>query len=211
MVHPNMTSDKRHQLSIHLPRPLWIGLVTSVLLIAMAGLQFGLPIWRQQAAIREIERLGGRIKIELGGPEWMRKRVGDGHMKYFDHVVRVELTVQSANDSTLNYVAALTDVKVLRLGNSRITDDGLVNLRGLHYLEELWLGNTRVTDAGLAHLEVLPHLRDLSLANTRVTDAGLVHLRGLENLRRLSLGNARVTDDGIAELQSALPRLMVGR
>src|SRR5260370_42201108 len=96
--------------SIRIPQPLWIGLVTAVLVVVAAGLQVIIPVWRQQRAIREIRRLGGRIVIEKGGPEWLRERVGDEHMKYFDRVVKADLTVKSVDDSTLRQVAALDNL-----------------------------------------------------------------------------------------------------
>jgi hypothetical protein len=185
--------------------------VTAVLVVVAAGVQFILPVWRQQLAIREIQRLGGRIVIQKGGPEWLRERVGNEHMKYFDKVVKADLTVKSVSDSTLRHVAALDNLKALWLGNSRITDDGLAYLRGMNRLEQLWLGNTRVTDVGLVHLGSLRSLRDLSIGNTRVSDAGLVHLRGLRSLQQLSLGNTRVTDAGAADLKRVLPSLKIDR
>jgi hypothetical protein len=203
-----MTLDPR-RFSIRLPRPLWIGLFTGVLIVVATGLQIILPIWRQQRAIREIQRLGGRMVIENGGPEWLRARVGDEHMKYFDRVVGADLTVKSVDDSTLRHVAALDNLQALWLGNSRISDDGLVHLRGMAQLEQLWLGNTRVTDAGLVQLRTLRRLHELSLGNTDVSDVGLAHIQGLRALQRLSLGNTRVTEVGVADLQRALPRLTI--
>jgi hypothetical protein len=197
------------RMSIRLPRPLWIGLFTGVLIVTATVLQIILPIWRQQRAIREIQRLGGRIVIENGGPEWLRARVGDEHMKYFDRVVKADLTVKAVDDSTLRHVATLDNLQSLWLGNSRITDDGLVHLRRMTQLEQLWLGNTRVTDAGLVQLKALGRLHELSLGNTDVSDAGLAHLQGLRALQRLSLGNTRVTEAGVVELQRALPGVQI--
>ena len=44
------------------------------------------------------------------------------------------------------------------------------------------LRRTKVTDAGLVHLKGLTELRGLFLYYTNVTDAGLVHLKGLTEL-----------------------------
>ena len=54
------------------------------------------------------------------------------------------------------------------------------------------LSFTKVTDAGLVHLKGLTNLRSLDLGDTEVTDAGLVHLKGLANPRRLYLGFTQV-------------------
>ena len=38
---------------------------------------------------------------------------------------------------------------------TRVTDAGLVHLKGLTHLKELWLTGSNVTDAGMAHLKEL--------------------------------------------------------
>ena len=67
------------------------------------------------------------------------------------------------------------------------------------------LRGIKVTDAGLVHLKGLTNLQTLYLYRTKVTDAGLVHLKGLTNLQFLSLYNTKVTDEGVKKLQTALP------
>jgi len=63
--------------SIRLPRPLWIGVATVVLIVAAAALHFGAPLYRQHVAVREIEQLGGQIMgTRPRGPSWLRKFVG---------------------------------------------------------------------------------------------------------------------------------------
>jgi hypothetical protein len=70
-------TPERRSFVIRLPRPLWIGVTAMVLIVVSMGVGFVIPIWRQQVAIREIRRLGGRIEINNGGPQWLRKRVTD--------------------------------------------------------------------------------------------------------------------------------------
>ena len=54
----------------------------------------------------------------------------------------------------------LTNLKVLALSNSQVSDAGLEHLKGLKNLEVLTLHNTQVTDAGVADLQqALPQLR----------------------------------------------------
>ena len=64
---------------------------------------------------------------------------------------------------------------------------------------------TRITDAGLVHLKGLTNLQDLKLGGTKITDAGLVHLKGLTNLQELHLSDTQVTDAGLAAMQQTLP------
>jgi len=85
---------------------------------------------RQQAAIAEIVRLNGYVDIEEGGPQGLRRIVGDERMKVFDRAVYV-------------YLAA----------NKQITNDGLRHLSGLTGLEELYLDATDITEERAKILE----------------------------------------------------------
>jgi internalin A len=198
---------------------------TGVLVVVAVGLRFGVPIYRQQVAIREIQRFYGTVETRPRGPKWLRERVGDEEMKLFDDVVGVDLSIRPATDATIGHVGrfaslqdlslgntqvteaglahlkGLTGLKLLSLSNTQVTDAGLAHLKGLTRLEHLYLENTRVSDAGLEHLKGLTRLKDLLLNGADVTDGGLVHLEGLSNLRWLSLGGTQVTDAGIATLE----------
>ncbi|MBN2475877.1 MAG: hypothetical protein JXB62_14795 [Pirellulales bacterium] len=89
-----------------------------------------------------------------------------------------------------------------------IDEKSLAPLRGLSDLELLCLENTLLTDQQMTLLQGL-NVRMLNLKGTPVTDAGLEHLRGLANLSFLELSNTRVTEEGVARLQRALPRCKI--
>src|SRR5262249_61895470 len=74
-AHDKCSADTRR--SIRLPRPLWIGMGAIVLVLTTIALRVGVPIYRQQVAIREIERLGGWVVTEERGPNWLRRWFGD--------------------------------------------------------------------------------------------------------------------------------------
>ena len=92
---------------------------------------------------------------------------------------------------------------------TRITDAGLVHLKGLTNLERLLIGGNEINDTGLAHLKQLANLERLFLDKTQITDVGLGHLKSLANLKTLGLAGTKVTDAGIAELQKALPNCKI--
>ena len=117
------------------------------------GLMVWVPYQQERSAIREIERMGGGVLTEPGGPDWLREWIGDERMRGFGKVVAVYLA------------------------HSQVTDVGLEHLKGLTNLEELWLHDTRVSDAGLELLKGLTNLQTLSLGGTQVSDAGVEKLK----------------------------------
>src|SRR4029077_4291738 len=169
---------------------------TVALVVVVVGLQFGLPVYRQHVANRDIERLGGTVETRPGGPKWLRYGVGNEPMKLFDQVIAVNLANRHVTDAILIDIGRLTSLQKLRLANTPVTDQGLAHLRRLTGLEQLSLTGTRVTDAGMVHVNGLTSLQEFSLDNTEVTDAGLVYLTGHTALEGLSLESTRVADRG---------------
>jgi len=121
------------------------------------------------------------------------------------NVVELNLSRSKITDAGLLHLKGLTGLQTLSLYRTQTTDVGLVHLKGLTKLQSLNLQLTKITDAGLAHLKGLANLETLSLQLTKITDAGLVHLKGLTGLQVLYVSNTKVTDAGVAELQKTLP------
>src|SRR5260221_9343624 len=118
-------SPDPRRFSIRLPRPLWIGLTAVVVFGVAGGLWIGAPIYRKQMVIREIERLGGAVRTQPGGPEWLRGRMADKRITLFDDVVAVYLEDTRATDVTLGHFGPLTKLSTLYLDNTQVTDAGL--------------------------------------------------------------------------------------
>ena len=69
------------------------------------------------------------------------------------------------------------------------------------------LDETRITDAGLVYLKGLTNLEvGLGLNHTAITDVGLEHLKDLKKLKQLSLRGTNVTDAGVRKLKLSLPQ-----
>jgi len=90
----------------------------------------------------------------------------------------------------------------VNLFGSKVTDDGLLHLKGLTGVRVLDLSKTQVTDGGLVHLKGMTNLIDLRLAKTKVTGAGLEHLKGLYVLK---LNHTKVRDAGLRADQNVVP------
>ncbi len=197
--------------SFRLPRPLWMGLTAVILLIAAVGLNFGLPIYRQHAAVQEAQLFGGGIEIRPSRPTWVSQMTPKKYRNLFDDVVVVKLNDTRYGDRGAARLAGLRNLRELWLGNTAITDTALDQVGRLADLKWLSLRDTQVTDAGVIQLQRLTKLEWLSLSGTKVTDAGLKHLTGMNNLRFLALNGTAVSDRGVAELKRALPELSCER
>lgn len=108
----------------------------------------------------------------------------------------------------------------LDLRDTRVTDAGLMTLRGLEKLSYVILPGAltdrklqALRENGLLHALPLAGTNDgmrptrdedltfLSLFSTQVTSAGLKELRGLKNLTHLNLRGTQVSDEGLKDLE----------
>ncbi len=94
----------------------------------------------------------------------------------------------------------------LDLARSPLTDRALATVARFTNLQVLRLDGTAITDAGVAALAALYRLTSLNLNRTPVTDQALVPLRRLKTLQKVFLWDTAVTADGVAALQTALYR-----
>jgi hypothetical protein len=160
--------------------PSWLRVLTATVILTGFGLAlwFGVPAYRQYAAILAIERVGGAIlEIRPRGPDWLRIPVGNEQVNVFDEIVQVSLGHSPVTDSTLAHVGTLTNLKVLELNDTDVTDESLVQLERLHNLKTLDIHNTPVTDEGLLRLKELPSLEFVFVYRTHVTEGGIAELK----------------------------------
>lgn len=179
-------------------------LVLSAVTALMVGGYISFRNVRQQAAVAQIQRLGGRVRPLKRGPGWLRRMLPDRMFKVFDGVYLVNLRGTEATDADFACLEQMRGLQRLNLSHTRLTDAGLIHLEGLNELKALDLSDTQVSDAGLASLSGLSRLEYLYLDRTAVTDAGLVHLHSLSHLQHLSVEETGVTDRGIAGLEQQL-------
>jgi len=118
----------------------------------------------------------------------------------FRHVRSIEL----ASDDSLALLAKhpLPDLQILRLGNSGVTDAGLVHIRNCTQVRVLYLEGASVTDRGLDNIREFKHLEELWLHNTLVTDEGLKKFAHLKSLSALDVRETQISDEGLAIIAS---------
>ena len=122
--------------------------------------------------LRHGRRLPG---VKPPGPAWLRGLIGD---EYFTEVVLINLSETTVSDQDLASMNRLSHLRCLYLDNTTIGDAGLARLTDLPMLEELYLDNANISDAGLTYLNRLEKLRWLELCRNEITDAGIANLKG---------------------------------
>lgn len=121
---------------------------------------------------------------------------------------KITLEAFSISNNALRYIGKMEKLKTLSLAFTRVDDKGMKYIKGLS-LKELDLTETKVTDEGLLEVAKIGTLTHLNLAGCNVTDRGIVLLRSLQELSELNLSATKITDSSINELaeSSNLKRL----
>lgn len=188
-------------MKLRMPRPLTLALMTFVLVVATACLLFGLPIYRQQRALRAIEKCGGWIQdTRPFGPGWLRKLIGEQRLERFNWVTELSI-YEGCSDADLAAISGMTSLEYLEVSDGGITEMGVENLRRLPNLRDLILYDNPITDIGMTHLRGLRKLQVLDIRKTKITDRGLHLLPELPRLRKLWLDETDVTDGGLKSLE----------
>jgi len=165
------------------------------------------------AAVRKIDQLRGELEFDaagrLIGVDLASDRVSlsDAELPVLaalPNLKRLRLSgggITTASTKQIAAIGGLTDVTLI---NAQINDDGLGLLAGLGNLSSLSIQRSGlVTDAGLVHLGRLPKLTSLGLLDLNVTDAGLARLADLTRLRVLDLrGCPQITTAGLQRLRA---------
>jgi hypothetical protein len=211
------------QSRFRLPHWGWFLLMAVVLVVAALGLSIWMPHHREQAAIREVERIGGSVvlrhaippelqrllaklgidpiyevwQVDLGGSD-----ITDADLSLLHRLPNIEslcLNDTNVSDAGLNHLHSLTRLRVLNLSGTYVSNAGLIHLKPLTGLRELYLDRTSVTASGMKALTDLIGLMRLSLVNTDFSNAGLYDLRTLKTLQHLNLSDTLVTDSGVRQ------------
>ncbi|TDE13858.1 c-type cytochrome domain-containing protein [Dyadobacter psychrotolerans] len=114
------------------------------------------------------------------------------------------------NDKQLDLLMAVSDqIAWLKLGGTKITDEGMKAISKLKNLNKIHLEHTAVTDAGIVSLKDLPHLQYINLVDTKISDAGLRNIASLKSLRSVYVWKSAVTDSAVSQVGRQYPQLSV--
>jgi hypothetical protein len=95
-------------------------------------------------------------------------------------------------------------VTEVNVSEKEFSDLDLVSLKPLSELEVLNLYGTQVTNEGMSSIAEMKSLKSLELSYTAITDEGLEKLSTLENLSELYLHGTQVSSEAIDVLKKKL-------
>src|SRR5262249_25983667 len=130
------------------------------------------------------------------------------------NIIAVNLRGSWGSDVELIDLASLPHLERLDLLHTRITDEGMLNLKPAVNIRELNLYYAElVTDQGMSAIKNWKQLKRLNLRGTRVANGTLEIVSRLTQLEALDIANSQVTDNGMDQLIALtnLKELALGR
>ena len=122
-------------------------------------------------------------------------------------ITGVDFRSSWVTDTDLRELLKLPDLSFLDLSLTRITDQGMLEIKNLPGIVELNLYFAEyVTDEGLSVIKNWKKLKRLNIHGTKISDTTFEHISGITTLESVNAGSASVTDVGI-ERMTSLPNL----
>lgn len=117
-----------------------------------------------------------------------------------DALHTLDLSRTAIIDESLLNIVHFSDLEVLELAYTAVSDEGAITVSSMEKLHTLGLTHTPITNTGLSEICKLTDLRELWLNGTLIDDEGMVHVKKLTKLVLLGLSSTRVTSEGLTEL-----------
>src|SRR4051794_4367618 len=142
-----------------------------------------------------------------GDTQWIEDAGGSVIRDATGRITGVDLRASWVTDSDLRKLLRLPDLSYLDLSLTRITDQGMQELKNAPGIVELSLYFAEyVTDEGVAAIKDWKKLKRLNLHGTKASDTTLEHISGIATLESVNIGSAMITDVGLERLVT-LPNL----
>ncbi|MEC8065054.1 MAG: c-type cytochrome domain-containing protein [Planctomycetota bacterium] len=130
--------------------------------------------------------------------------------RHYGLEVNLSLLRPAASDEYLDLLRGLEPVLVrLDLSRTAVTDAGFAQVAALPELRDLRLGGTQLGDAIAPVLKQSPKLTRLNLYGTKCSEALLPTLSNLESLERLHIWGSKISGDSAIAFATANPELRV--
>jgi uncharacterized protein YjbI with pentapeptide repeats len=168
-----------------------------------------LVMWPRIAPIKFDDADGERVKLRARVPSIMAhsdwKLLGAESPNVASWGVKTAVP-QRITDAGLVHLKGLRELGSLKLCGAPITGTGFEPLQKLDKLIEVNLIDCPISDDGLRHIAELRNLRTLYLSGDCLSDHGLEHLERPKKLRHLSIDRGKIDGSGLKSLRN-LPLL----
>jgi hypothetical protein len=111
-------------------------------------------------------------------------------------VTILDLRISGVTDEGLKQLKELRNLEELNLAGTAVCGTGVKELRELKSLTRLYLGHSNVSDAGLGEVAKMTQLLELDFRGTAISDTGLKHLVSLTKLKKLYIGRPALPKSG---------------
>jgi Ran GTPase-activating protein (RanGAP) involved in mRNA processing and transport len=181
--------------------------VTAALLFSVVAGCSGKTDPAVRVAAERIVKLGGSFTLSgLTVPVKTADKIPLGNL----NITKVSLNSTHAKDADMELLKPLTQVEILELQSSDITDTGLGHLKDLKTLRELDLHDCQhISEKGLESLQGLSRLTKLEVSKTPINDAAVDRLSSMKQLSQLYLNNTRLTSAAGKKIREALPKCKI--
>lgn len=141
------------------------------------------------------------LQLCAADASWITNLGGTAERDSGGRIVAVNLRGSWISDVDMIELARMPELEKLDLSHTRITDEGLLNLKSAPKISELKLFYSEwITDQGMRAIKEWKHLRRLDLRGTRISDSTLEIVGGLSSLEALDIAQTEVTDYGLENL-----------
>jgi hypothetical protein len=167
-------------------------------------------------AITDAVLIGMKKHTQIGGVEtfdaFKCTNKGFAALKELPHLRKLVLEKPDLTAVGANSIGQCKELRYLAIVNAGLTDAQLASLKELTMLEHLTLsGNSKITDKGMVTVKGFDRLQVLYLAKTSITDDGLMELKVLDGLRTLNVGGTKVTPEAAEKFSDDMPNLRTVR
>jgi hypothetical protein len=139
--------------------------------------------------------------------DWIENAGGVATRDNAGRVTAISFRASWVTDADLRKLAAYPTLRALDLSLTRVTDQGMQELKGLTGITDLNLRFAEyVTDEGISAIKNWKTLKRLTLHGTKASDTSLEHIQNIASLEWLDAGSIMLTDVGLERL-TLLPNL----